>query len=114
MFTNEVTLNVYLLASVLGISFLVGFAIKAKMVIRARTKIEELEREIMTNYEHILELERETMNLENRMQDIKSPVITMKASGKEEAVISAKVPDISLRKELLAKKNSEQHSASGL
>jgi hypothetical protein len=114
MLTNEVTLNIYLLASILGLSVLVGFAIRAGMVLKCRTKIEELEREILSNYEHILELERETMTMESRMQDIKSPVITMKASPVEMEVASKKVPDISLRKQLLSKKNIEQQSASGL
>jgi len=79
----------------------------------SRNKIQELEREILNNYEVILELERETLKMESQMQDIKSPVITMKASDKELQVISKKVPDISLRKQLLAKKNLGQ-SASGL
>ncbi len=45
-----------------------------------RAKIEELEREILNNYEHILELERE--DLTYGIPDcriLKSPVITMKA-----------------------------------
>ena len=114
MLTNEVTLNIYLLASVLGLSVLVGFAFRAKMILKYRAKIEELERDILNNYEHILELERETLTMESKMQDIKSPVITMKAPIKEVEVSSKKVPDISLRKQLLSKKNIEQQSASGL
>jgi|SRR5579862_6105963 hypothetical protein len=114
MLTNEVTLNIYLLATILGISIFLGFSIKAKMIARCRSKIEELEREILNNYAHILELEHETSNMETQMQDIKSPVITMKTPGKEVESISKKVPDISLRKQLLSKKNIEQQSASGL
>ena len=38
----------------------------------------------------------------------------MKSPNKEVEVASKKVPDISLRKQLLAKKNIEQQSASGL
>jgi cell division protein FtsL len=114
MLTNEVTLNIYLLTFILGLSVFVGFAFRARMVLKCRTKIEELEREILNNYEHILELERETLNMENRIQDTKIPVITMKAPGKEPEVNSKKVPDISLRKELLSKKNMGQQSASGL
>ena len=113
MLTNEVSLNIYLLAFVLGLSVFIGFAFRAKMILKARNKIQELEREILNNYEVILELERETLKMESQMQDIKSPVITMKASDKELQVISKKVPDISLRKQLLAKKNLGQ-SASGL
>ncbi len=114
MLTNEVTVNIYLLAFILGISVLAGFALRAKMILKYRAKIEELEREILNNYEHILELERETSNMESQMQDIKSPVITMKTPNKELDVTSKKVPDISLRKQLLSKKNIEQQSASGL
>jgi hypothetical protein len=113
MLTNEVSLNIYLLAFVLGLSVFAGFAFRAKLILKAKAKIEELQREILNNYEVILELERETLSMQSRMQDIKSPVITMKAAGKEAEVTSKKVPDISLRKQLLAKKNLGQ-SASGL
>jgi hypothetical protein len=114
MLTYEVTFNIYTIAIVVGISAFVGFSLRAKMIMKCRAKIEELEREILNNYEHILELEREGLNIESRLQDVKSPVITMKASNKELEVTSKKVPDISLRKQLLSKKNIEQQSASGL
>ena len=114
MLTNEVTLNIYLLAIILGLSVFTGFAFRAKMILKAKAKIQELEREILNNYEHILELERETLNMESRIQDVKSPVITMNTPAKEIEVRSKKVPDITLRKQLLAKKNLGQQSASGL
>jgi len=114
MLNNEVTLNIYLLAFILGLSVLVGFAFRAGMASKYRRKIEELQREILSNYSHILDLERETQTMENKIQDIKSPVITMKTPNKEVEVSSKKVPDISLRKQLLSKKNIEQQSASGL
>ena len=37
-----------------------------------RAKIEELEREILNNYEHILELEKEGLNMESHLQDLKA------------------------------------------
>ena len=115
MLTSEVTLNVYVLATVLGFAGLIGFALRAKMILKARAKIEELEKEIMSNYELILELERESLSMENRMQDIKSPVISIKKPNKEVEVTAKKnSPDISLRKQLLTKKNIGQQSASGL
>ena len=114
MLTNEVTLNIYLLAIILGLSVFTGFAFRAKMILKAKAKIQELEREILNNYELILELERETLNMESRIQDVKSPVITMNTPAKEIEVRSKKVPDITLRKQLLAKKNLGQQSASGL
>jgi hypothetical protein len=84
------------------------------MILKAKAKIQELERELLNSYEHILELERETLDMETRIQDEKSPVITMKTPVKELEVRSKKVPDINLRKQLLAKKNIKQQSASGL
>jgi hypothetical protein len=114
MLTNEVTLSIYLLAFVLGLAVFAGFAFRAKIILRYREKIEELEREILNNCAHILDLERETLHMENKIQDTKSPVITMKAPNMEVEVTSKKVPDISLRKELLSKKNMGQQSASGL
>ena len=114
MLNNEVTLNIYLLAFILGLSVFVGFAFRAGMAHKYRAKIEELQREILSNYSHILDLERETLHMENKIQDVKSPVITMKTPNKEVEVSSKKVPDISLRKQLLSKKNIEQQSASGL
>ncbi|HEY4156169.1 MAG TPA: hypothetical protein VGM24_12095 [Puia sp.] len=115
MLTNEVTLNIYLLAFVVFLAALAGFGLRATRLIKSRAKIEELEREILNNYERILELERETFNMEAQLQDIKSPVIAMKtpAAKKEEMRASQKFPDISLRKQLLGKKNIQQ-SASGL
>ena len=114
MFTNEVTVNIYLLAFILGVSVFVGFAIRAKIILRYRAKIEELEREILNNCAHILDLERETLQMETKIQDIKIPVITMKTPNKEAELSPLKVPDISLRKQLLSKKNTEPHSASGI
>ena len=114
MLTNEVTVNIYLLAFILGLSVFVGFAIRAKIILKYRAKIEELEREILNHCSHILDLERETLQMETKIQDVKIPVITMKTPGKEAEPKSQKVPDISLRKQLLSKKNIESHSASGL
>jgi ABC-type siderophore export system fused ATPase/permease subunit len=114
MLTYEVSFNIYTIAILVGLSVLAGFSLRAKMIMKYRTKIEELEREILNNYEHILELEREGLHIESRLQDLKSPVITMKATNIEPEVSTKKVPDISLRKELLSKKNIGKQSASGL
>jgi hypothetical protein len=114
MLTNEVTVNIYLLAFILVLSVFIGFAIRAKIILKYRAKIEQLERDILNNCAHILELERETLQMENKIQDTKIPVITMKTLNKEVEPASQKLPDISLRKQLLSNKNIEPHSASGL
>jgi cell division protein FtsL len=114
MLIHEVTLNIYLLALIVFLAAVAGFGFRSRLIAKSREKIQELEREILNNYEQILELERETNSMEAQIQDIKSPVIAMKAPAvKEELRTSKKVPDISLRKQLLSKKNIQQ-SASGL
>jgi hypothetical protein len=113
MLTSEVTLNIYLFAFIVLLAALAGFSIRHRLIVKSRAKIEELEREILNNYEQILELERETYNMEARIQDIKSPVIPIKTPlTAEEARTSRKLPDITLRKQLLGKKDVQ--SASGL
>lgn len=113
MFINEVTLNIYLLAFIVMSSVLAGFSFRSKRLLKYREKIQKMEREILSHCEQILDLERENLNMECRMQDITSPVIAMKTPViHEELRIVKKVPNISLRKELLGKKNSQ--SASGL
>ncbi|HVY73870.1 MAG TPA: hypothetical protein VG890_03515 [Puia sp.] len=113
MLTNEVTLNIYLLAFIVIVAGLIGFSIRASRNLKSRAKIQELEREILQNYETILELERETFSMESQIQDIKSPVIAMKSpANNAELKSTKKLPDISLRKQLLGKKDIQ--SASGL
>ena len=80
---------------------------------RSRSKIEELEREILNNYAQILDLEKENTSMESKLQDIEIPVISMKPAIKEEQQDYQNVPDISLRKQLLSKENLQKQSASG-
>ncbi len=105
MLTNEITLNIYLLAFIIVAATFAGFSFRASLIVKSRNKIHELEREILTNYATILDLEKETSNMASVLQDMKSPVIAMKAVAKEERPILQKNPDISLRKRLLSKEN---------
>lgn len=77
------------------------------------SKIEQLERELLNNYAEILDLEKENTSMENKLQDIKIPVIAMKTTIRDEQEISQKVPDITLRKKLLSKENLQKKIATG-
>ncbi|PWT72855.1 MAG: hypothetical protein C5B59_14795 [Bacteroidetes bacterium] len=112
MFTLEVSLNIVVLGLVLIGAILVGLALRSVQVAKMRIKIEHLEREILNNYAHILDLEKENTNIESKLQDIQIPVIAMKTAIKEEAP-RTKFPDISLRKKLLSKENLQKQSAGG-
>ena len=51
--------------------------------------------------------------MENKLQDIKIPVIPMKTAVHDEQEVHRKVPDITLRKKLLSKENLQKHIATG-
>jgi hypothetical protein len=112
MFTIEVSINIIVLALVVVGAIITGFALRSIQVAKMRTKIEELEREILNNYAHILDLEKENTTIESKLQDIQIPVIAMKTAIKEEPA-KTKFPDISLRKKLLSKENLKKQSAGG-
>ncbi len=110
--TIEFSINIFAFALVILVSVLAGFILRRNQVVKIRTKVEELEREILNNYAHILELEKENNVMEAKLQDIQIPVIPIKTAIKVEQEQNI-LPDISLRKKLLSKENPDVQSASG-
>jgi cell division protein FtsL len=113
MLTIEFTINIFVFAIIVLAAVLIGFSLRSSQLKRCHSKIEELEREILNNYAHILELEKENTSMETKLQDIEIPVIAMKPAPREEQQQNQKVPDITLRKKLLSKENLQKQSASG-
>jgi len=110
MFAIEFSINIVVLGLLVFFAALAGFSLRYRQLLKYRTKIEELEREILNNYAEILNLEKENTCMESMLQDIQSPVIAMKTALKEEQEENQKAPDISLRKKLLTKVNLLQQS----
>ena len=114
MLSIELSINIFVLASIVIGAALISFLFRARQISRCRHKIEELEREILNNYAEILNLEKENTSMESKLQDIQSPVIAMKSSIKEEAADGEKFPDVATRKKLLSRENLlKQQSAAG-
>ncbi len=114
MLTIEVSINIFVLALIILTSGWIGYSLRGRQVTKARMQIEALQREILRNHAEILELERENVNIEIRLQDIKSPVIPIKTAIREEQEVNEKTPDISLRKKLLSRENLlRRQSANG-
>ena len=110
----EVTINVFVFALILLVAAIVGFSFRSRQMLQSLSKIEKLEREVLSNYAQILDLEKENSFLEGKLQDIKIPVITMKAPAKDEEIqLNHTVPDITLRKQLLSKENLQKNIATG-
>jgi cell division protein FtsL len=63
MLLIRINVNIFLLAALLVIAFLVGYVIRARQLAIHRRKIYELEREMLNNHAQILELEKEKAEL---------------------------------------------------
>jgi hypothetical protein len=108
MFTIDVTTNVYVFAAIVIASAFVGFYLRTTQIARSRTQIILLEQEIRNGHAEILELQRDYIALELKMNVAKGPVIKMKNVLKAES--DEKLPDVSLRKKLLKKENAQEKS----
>jgi septal ring factor EnvC (AmiA/AmiB activator) len=108
MFTSDVTANVYVLAAIVFAATLAGFFLRTTQITRSRARIILLEQEIRSNHAEILELQKDFIALELKMNVVNGPVIKMKNVLKEEN--NQKLPDVSLRKKLLTKENAQQKS----
>ncbi|HMH33870.1 MAG TPA: hypothetical protein VK543_12615 [Puia sp.] len=113
MLSIELTINVLVLALIVIIAALAGFSLRGRQIAKSRSRIEQLEREILNNYAEILTLEKENTGMESKLQDFQSPVIQIKTAIKDETLEGEKFPDVSLRKKLLSKENLLKQSASG-
>jgi hypothetical protein len=105
MFAIDFTINIIVLGLIILVAGLIGFGLRYGQISKSRSKIEELERDILNNYAEILSLEKENSNMESILQDIQSPVIPIKTAIKDEQEESQHVSDMSLRKKLLSREN---------
>jgi hypothetical protein len=94
-------------AAIVFASALAGFFLRTTQIARSRARIILLEQEIRGNHAEILELQKDFIALELKMNVSKGPVIKMKNISKEN---NEKLPDVSLRKKLLTKENSQEKS----
>ncbi len=108
MFTFDVTTNVYVFAAIIVASAFIGFFMRTTQIARSRARIILLEQEIRDDHAEILELQRDFIALELKMNVVKGPVVKMKNVLKAES--DEKLPDASLRKKLLTKENPQEKS----
>ena len=107
MLMFEITTNVFVFAAIALVAAFAGFIVRAGQLSRSRLRVMTLEREIIINHAEILELQKDFIALELKIYSA-SEVIKMNnvpATAGDE-----KLPDISLRKKLLAKENAPEKS----
>jgi hypothetical protein len=108
MLMFDITTNVYVFAAIVFASAFAGFFLRTTQIARSRAQIILLEQEIRNGHAEILELQRDFIALELKMNVVKGPVIKMKNVLKAES--DEKLPDVSLRRKLLTKENPQEKS----
>ena len=84
----------------------IGFAFRSSILNKLRKRIEELEKEMLQNHAEILSLQKENIELADKLKNNPVPVIPITGTAKENT--SDNLPDVSARKKLLgtSSKNS--------
>ncbi|MES1161283.1 MAG: hypothetical protein ABUM51_11030 [Bacteroidota bacterium] len=83
MFTFDVVINpIIFLAALIG-GAIVGFAASRRKLAKRQARIAELERDLMSSHAEVLEAQKAHVQLERKLGDQSSPVISMKINGKD-------------------------------
>jgi hypothetical protein len=109
MLAIHVTLNIFLVAGLLAASFIVGFIARGSQIPSLRSKVNELEKEILASHAEILQVQREKIDLMKSISEPAIPVIPIN-SGKDEKA-AEKNPDVTTRKKLLGNQSSAKQQS---
>lgn len=96
MLAITLTVNLFILAGVVAIAFLVGLLLRGSQISKWKKKVLSLETEMLRNHADILELQKEKAALEQNLKTLAIPVIPLNASKEDKS--SEKVSDIAKRK----------------
>ena len=81
--TFDVVINPVILLAAIIVGAIVGFAVGKVKLAKNRSRIQQLEIELMSCHEETLEAQRAYVMLERGLKEQSSPVIPMKINGKE-------------------------------
>ena len=84
MFTFEFSVNILMLMAIAIFSGFIGFKLKKGMGAKKQAKINQLEKEMISNHTEILQLQKEYCMMEQKLKDLSKPIIAMKIASKEE------------------------------
>ncbi|HWK04561.1 MAG TPA: hypothetical protein VNS58_13065 [Puia sp.] len=83
MVTFDLIINpVILLAALIG-GVIIGYAANRRKLAKRHARITELESEMMSSHAEVLEMQKAYVQLERKLGEQSSPVISMKINGKE-------------------------------
>jgi len=83
MITFDLIINpLVVLAALIG-GAIIGFAFGKGKLAKKQSRINELENEMMSSHAEVLEMQKAYVQLERKLGDPSSPVISMKINGKD-------------------------------
>jgi hypothetical protein len=83
MLTFDLIINPFIVLAALIGGAIIGFAIGKGKLAKKQSRIIELESEMMSSHAEVLEMQKAYVQLERKLGDPSSPVISMKINGKE-------------------------------
>jgi len=83
MLVIEVTLNAYVIAAMIVVSFIGGFLFRRSQIKSLKKKVLELEKEMLSDHADILDLQRHKAILEQSLDASRIPVIPLNLSRDE-------------------------------
>jgi hypothetical protein len=99
------SVNIFLLGGIVLVAALIGFAFRSAQLSKYRNRIGELEKDILSNYSDILDLQKDKADLEQRLkQNSDIPVIPINTIPTEDKK-GEKLQDVSMRKKLLSQQS---------
>ena len=85
MLLIKLTLDLSVVVGISVVTFLIGFVFRSSQLKKYKKRVGELESEMMANHAEILELQKERLQLEEKLKDTSNiPVIPIKV--KEEKI----------------------------
>ncbi len=111
MIAIQVYVNVFVLAGLALMFFIIGFIFRKNQLNSLHKKIVDLEREMLSCHAEILQLQRDKIDLIKSITEPPIPVISI-SSGKEERS-AEKMPDVTSRKKLLGNSAILKQQAGG-
>ena len=89
MLAIEVTLNILYIIIPCILFFAAGFLYRSSQLKKLKSKIIELEKEMLSNHAQILQLQKDKAQLEEKIKDSRIPVIPLKSKEDQKGGMTA-------------------------
>lgn len=102
-----ISVNVFLIGGIVLVAAYIGFIFRSSQLSKYRQRISELEKDILSNYADILDLQKDKAVLEQRLKETSDiPVIPINTIPGDEKK-GDKMQDVSIRKKFLGQQSEK-------